>query len=128
MGVRSVLQHLYPRLLALHDLDDQVALPDPTTGQIRLPSIMRNSHIYMQAHGIYLMGQSKFRAKCRSSWFLTSQKKTLDNEETMVIWIGVNASPQLLSDLFGVDEIFKIDPHLVSSIQIILCERNLCVS
>ncbi|KAL6301054.1 hypothetical protein BKA93DRAFT_739260, partial [Sparassis latifolia] len=91
MGAGATMQHLYPRLLALHDLDNFVALPDPGTGKIDFPSLMRNSHLFMESHGIYL----------------------IDNEELVIFWIGVNASPQLLKDFLDVDDIMQIDPHMI---------------
>ena len=36
-----------------------------------------------------------------------------DNEELQVLWVGQSASPQLLLDLFGVDDIFKVDIRIV---------------
>lgn len=30
-----------------------------------------------------------------------------------VLWVGQSASPQLLLDLFGVDDIFKVDIRIV---------------
>jgi protein transport protein SEC24 len=38
---------------------------------------------------------------------------TADNEELQVLWVGQSASPQLLLDLFGVDDIFKVDVRIV---------------
>jgi hypothetical protein len=38
---------------------------------------------------------------------------TTDNEELQVIWIGQSASPQLLLDLLGVDDIFNVDVRIV---------------
>jgi len=89
MGVRSLMHHLYPRMLAIHDLDDTTALP-AANGRISWPSHMRDSYVYMEAHGIYL----------------------IDNEDMVVLWIGQGAAPQLLSDLFGIDDIMNLDPHL----------------
>jgi protein transport protein SEC24 len=38
----------------------------------------------------------------------------LDNGEVMIIWVGSSAAPQLLTDLFGIDDIMNINPYLVS--------------
>lgn len=56
MNARTLMYHLYPILFALHDLDDKVALPDEN-GKVVMPSSMRDSHIFMEAHGIYLIGK-----------------------------------------------------------------------
>lgn len=56
MSARSTMQHLHPRLMALHDLTMRAAMPEPTTGRIRMPGLMRDSYIFMESYGIYLIG------------------------------------------------------------------------
>lgn len=51
------MHHLYPRLMALHDLDDEIALPKLDSSEVELPSLMRNSHLFMEGHGVYLIGK-----------------------------------------------------------------------
>ncbi|KAH0580912.1 hypothetical protein H2248_012065 [Termitomyces sp. 'cryptogamus'] len=92
MPIRSLMHYIYPQLMALHDLEDDVALPyDDEFTRIHLPSVMRSSHTFMEANGIYLV----------------------DNEETSIFWIGHSVSSQLLLDLFGVDDIMALNPKLV---------------
>jgi hypothetical protein len=55
MSAQAIMNYLYPRLLALHDLDDAIALPD-SDGHIAYPAHMRASYVFMEAHGIYLIG------------------------------------------------------------------------
>lgn len=112
MGTRSLMHHIYPRLLALHDLDDETALPD-ASGKIAIPSTMRNGHFFMEANGIYLIGIPHLLPWC----LICFHSFPADNEESMIFWIGSSASPQLLNDLFGVDDVMNIDPHMVRTPQ-----------
>lgn len=107
MGARSIMQHLYPRMLALHDLNDDIALPDPN-GRVDLPSLMRPSHLFMESHGVYLIGRYPMspRRNC-------AERSLTDNEDSMMLWIGSSVSPQLLKDLLDVDDILHINPHMV---------------
>lgn len=110
MGLRSLIHHLYPRLMALHDLEDTIAVPkeieqpDGTrVTTIDYPSCTRASHVFMESGGVYL----------------------IDNEETIIFWIGAGASPQLLQDLLGQDDFMSISPntHQLPIIDSLLSEQ-----
>ncbi|KAJ3484676.1 hypothetical protein NLI96_g5488 [Meripilus lineatus] len=113
MSARTTIQHIYPRLMAIHDLHETIAVPDPDTGFIDFPSLMRDSHLFMAGHGVYL----------------------IDNEDVVMLWIGASVSPQLLQDLFGVEDINdvnrsltqlpRIDSLLSTQIRNILAHRQL---
>ena len=108
-SARGLIQYLYPPLMSLHDLNETIALPDPVTNRIKIPSLMRNSHMFMGSNGVYLLGRGivlfAIRDKLPSIF--------LDNGEAMMIWIGSSASPQVLLDLFGVDDINQVNPRTV---------------
>ena len=113
MSIRALIHHLYPQLLALHDLEDETGLPNEL-GQISAPSSMRNSHHFMEANGIYLIGT--FAVLLEFRW--SHAHVLTDNGEFMIFWIGSAASSQLLHDLFGVDDVMAVDPHMVRYLDI----------
>lgn len=63
MSPRTLMFHLYPRLVALHDLHDSVALlqavetvEGTVVERMTLPSCSRNSYCHMESGGVYLIG------------------------------------------------------------------------
>lgn len=61
MPTRSLLQHIYPRFMALHDLTDDIALSSTevigSNDSLKMPSLMRDTYTNMLADGIYLIGE-----------------------------------------------------------------------
>jgi hypothetical protein len=39
----------------------------------------------------------------------------LENTKSVIIWIGIQAEPKLLTQLFGVDSIQAVNPRMVCS-------------
>jgi protein transport protein SEC24 len=54
MGVIGTMNLLYPRLLAIHDLADNVGFA-ASNGRLKLPRFMRASYAWMVAEGAYLL-------------------------------------------------------------------------
>jgi protein transport protein SEC24 len=75
-----LMQYIYPRLYSLHDMPDNAGVPDPETSQIVLPPPLNLSSERFVSYGLYL----------------------IDDGQTQFVWVGRDAVPQLLQDVFGV--------------------------
>lgn len=82
LPVPLLMQYIYPRLYSLHDMPENAGVPDPATGQVVLPPPLNLSSSRFVAHGLYL----------------------IDDGQTQFLWVGRDAVPQLLLDVFGVAE------------------------
>ncbi|KAF2720125.1 hypothetical protein K431DRAFT_227207 [Polychaeton citri CBS 116435] len=76
-----LMQYIYPRLYSLHDMPNNAGLPDPDTGAIVMPPSLNLSSQNFVSYGLYL----------------------IDDGQTQFIWLGRDAIPDLLIDIFGVD-------------------------
>jgi protein transport protein SEC24 len=54
LNLVGTMAMLYPRLLAIHDLAEDVGFAGPN-GRLKLPRFMRASYAWMVAEGAYLM-------------------------------------------------------------------------
>eukprot|EP00817_Percolomonadidae_sp_ATCC50343_P006867 CAMPEP_0117423690 /NCGR_PEP_ID=MMETSP0758-20121206/4250_1 /TAXON_ID=63605 /ORGANISM="Percolomonas cosmopolitus, Strain AE-1 (ATCC 50343)" /LENGTH=569 /DNA_ID=CAMNT_0005207003 /DNA_START=1187 /DNA_END=2892 /DNA_ORIENTATION=+ len=91
MSCRNTLFYLYPRMFGLHLLDQ---IPDLTTGQldassVMLPQTMRLSARYFRSDGIYL----------------------LDNGIRTFVFLGSEASDELVKILYGVDSLNELPEY-----------------
>ncbi|KAI9800220.1 MAG: COPII subunit [Sarcosagium campestre] len=75
-----MMQYIYPRLYSLHDMPDNAGIPDETTGEIVLPAPTNLSSERLVPYGLYL----------------------IDDGQTQFLWVGREAVPQLINDVFGV--------------------------
>ena len=76
------MQYIYPRLYSLHDMPDDAGLPNATTGAITMPPALNLTSANIVPYGLYL----------------------LDDGQTQFIWLGRDAVPALINDVFGVED------------------------
>lgn len=81
LPVKYLIKYLHPDMFALHYMPDEAGLPDETTGEIVLPPKLNLSSEPMVSHGLYL----------------------IHDGQTMFLWIGRDAVPQLIVDAFGAE-------------------------
>ncbi|KAJ6061546.1 uncharacterized protein N7446_005666, partial [Penicillium canescens] len=77
-----LIQYIYPRMYSLHDMPDNAGVPDEQTGEIVLPPAVNLSSGRIVPYGLYL----------------------IDDGQTQFLWVGRDAVPQLIEDVFGVPD------------------------
>ncbi|KAI3395345.1 hypothetical protein diail_1401 [Diaporthe ilicicola] len=82
MGCLEMSLYLYPRMIAIHNLQETEGFADPSTGHLKLPPTMRNTFSKVEPGGVYLM----------------------DNGQQCIMWFHAQTSPNLIQDLFGEDK------------------------
>ncbi|KMU76308.1 SEC24 protein [Coccidioides immitis RMSCC 3703] len=74
-----LIQYIYPKMYSLHDMPDDAGVPDPATGEIVLPPLCNLTSERLVPYGLYL----------------------IDDGQTQFLWVGRDAVPQLVQDVFG---------------------------
>ena len=82
LPIPLLLQYMYPRVYSLHDMPDDAGLSSEKTGEIVLPPTVAASSASLVPYGLYL----------------------IDDGQTQFLWLGRDAVPQLLEDVFGTPE------------------------
>ncbi|KAF9733406.1 COPII subunit [Paraphaeosphaeria minitans] len=77
-----LLRYIYPSFHSLHDMPDDAGVPDPQTGNIIMPPRLNLSSERIVPYGLYL----------------------LDDGVNQFLWVGRDAVPALLMDVFGVED------------------------
>ncbi|KAF2801929.1 COPII component protein [Mytilinidion resinicola] len=77
-----MIQYMYPKLYSLHDMPDEAGVPDPQTGEILLPAPCNLSSERIVPYGLYL----------------------IDDGVNQFVWVGRDAVPALLLDVFGIED------------------------
>ena len=78
MGAMEMSLYLYPRIIAIHSLQETDGFPNEN-GHLRMPTTIRASFSRIEEGGAYLV----------------------DNGQVCLLWIHSHVSPNFLMDLFG---------------------------
>ena len=77
-----LVQYIYPKLYSLHDMPDDAGVVDDKTGEIVLPTPHNLNSERLVPYGLYL----------------------IDDGQTQFLWVGRDAVPQLIADVFGLQD------------------------
>ena len=76
-----LVPYIHPRLYAIHEMSDEAGLPGPD-GIVMPPAMNLNSGLF-KTHGLYL----------------------IDDGQVQFLWVGRDAVPELVQDVFGLSSI-----------------------
>ncbi len=77
-----LIQYIYPKMYSLHDMPDDAGVFDAQAGGIVLPPPINLSSERVAPYGLYL----------------------IDDGQTQFLWVGRDAVPQLIQDVFGLPD------------------------
>lgn len=77
-----LIQYIYPKMFSLHDMPDDAGIVDEKSGEIILPPPVNLSSERLVPYGLYL----------------------IDDGQTQFLWVGRDAVPQLIGDVFGLTD------------------------
>ena len=77
-----LIQYIYPKMYSLHDMPDDAGVFDEQSGGIVLPPPCNLSSERLAPYGLYL----------------------IDDGQTQFLWVGRDAVPQLVQDVFGLPD------------------------
>lgn len=83
--LKYLIKAIYPTIYALHEMPDDAGLPGED-GSIVLPEPINDTITSLTKYGLYL----------------------IDNGTELFLWIGGEAIPELISDVFGKTNLFEI--------------------
>jgi protein transport protein SEC24 len=86
-----LVPYLYPRLYAIHEMTAEMGLPD--ADGIVMPPAMNLSSALFKTHGLYL----------------------IDDGQVQFLWVGRDAVPELIQDVFGLPALELVKPGKVWS-------------
>ncbi|EDO16717.1 hypothetical protein Kpol_1003p22 [Vanderwaltozyma polyspora DSM 70294] len=83
--LKYLIKNIYANVYSLHDMPDEAGLPNED-GQIVLPTPINASATLFERYGLYL----------------------IDNGTELFLWVGGDAVPDLVMDIFGIPDIFQV--------------------
>lgn len=100
LPIPHLIKYIYPTVYALHNMADECGLPERviqvneetgeeeeiTTTEILLPEPLNDSKEHWENFGLYL----------------------IDNTSELFLWVSGDVVPELVSDLFGADNLYEI--------------------
>ncbi|CCC68722.1 hypothetical protein NCAS_0B06380 [Naumovozyma castellii] len=85
LPLKYLIKNAYPTVYSLHDIPDEAGLPDEN-GVIVMPPPMNDTISSFEKYGLYL----------------------INTPNELILWVGGNAIPELVSDVFGLQDVFQV--------------------